>query len=204
MHFHLNKQPITADRDKDLPEPTPADQVQGLTDELERIRQHLAAEEQARMIAENSLASAETQSKLDIAHVRMTLKNEQAARVKADALVAEEKKTRYAADQEILRLRTELKLVGMDAKVQRGGIPFAMGQVEKRDQWLETRSPEELQDLQGAVSRALEGGERRKTLDGSKKRKLSKSRRFRSQSTDVVNNDALGSATHLAIAGEAL
>jgi acyl transferase domain-containing protein len=148
------------------------------------------------MIAENSLASAETQSKLDIAHARITLKNEQAARLKADTLTT-------AAEQEIQRLRTELKLVGMDAKVQRGGIPFATGQVEKRDQWLETRSPEELQELQGAVSRALEGGERRKTLDGSKKRKLSKSHRFRSQSTDLVTNDALGSTTNLAGAGEA-
>jgi len=177
--------------------------VRGLADELEQTRQHLAEEERARVIAENTLASAETQSKLDIAHARMTLKNEQAARLKADALAVEEAQTRYAAEQEIQRLRTELKLVGMDAKVQRGGIPFATGQTEKRDQWLETRSPEELQELQGAVSRALEGGERRKTLDGSKKRKLSKSHRFRSQSTDLVTNDAIGSTTNLAGAGEA-
>jgi len=192
-----------ADNDKALPDTTAEERLHALVDELEQTKLQLAEQEQARMVVENTLASEETQTKLDLAHARITLKNEQAARAKADALVAEEAKSRYAAEQEIQRLRTELKLVGMDAKVQRGGIPFAASQAEKRDQWLESRSPEELQELQGAISRALEGGDRRRTLDGLKKRKLSKSHRFRSQSTDVIANDAIGNTANI-LAGEAL
>ncbi|KIM27101.1 hypothetical protein M408DRAFT_9500 [Serendipita vermifera MAFF 305830] len=192
---------IVDDRDNELPNLSSEDHTRSLAEELEQMKQRLAEEEQARIAAENSLFVAENQAKLDTSHARITIKNEEAARAKADAAAIEQAKARYAAEQEIQRLRTELKLVGMDATQQRGGIPFATGQVEKRDQWLGTRSPEELQDLQGAVMKALDGGEKRRTLDGTKKRKLSKSHRLKSHSTDMIGNDAIGNTVNL---GEAI
>ncbi|KAG8828370.1 hypothetical protein FRC19_006468 [Serendipita sp. 401] len=76
-----------------------------------------------------------------------------------------------------------------------------MGQPDRRDQWLDTRNPDELIELQHAVGRALESANKRMNAENVKKRKLSK--RVRSPSADAIalshHHAKMGSLSSLAL-----
>lgn len=199
--------------EKDLPLPSLAQRAQATLEQLSKTQQQLAEEEKARIDAENAkkeahekLAASEAQAQIDLAQARLNLKNEENARKTEEGIrkkeeaerrrveekVASEERARFLAEQEVQRLRAELVLIqntGATANSNKDlpGVPFfAVGGTtdpNRRDQWLEGRSAEELVELQNAVSKVLTDPSRRKSVDHKQKRKLSK--RVRANSTDV-------------------
>ncbi|CAG7851055.1 SubName: Full=Uncharacterized protein {ECO:0000313/EMBL:CCA73910.1} [Serendipita indica DSM 11827] len=171
--------------------------------DVEHLRQRLAEEQALRNNAEELLSTSRTQQEQDLHRTRAALQTSEAARVKAENQASEEARARSMAENEVHRLRSELRLVGMDAKQNSVAFNLAGGSAagagsanaaERRDAWLESRTGEELQDIQNAVGRAIESYNKRRAME-AKKRKLSK--RLKSGSTDVIALSRNGSTANI-------
>jgi hypothetical protein len=170
--------------------------AEAILEEYEQLKQQLANEQHLREEAEKSLAANDAQGNVDVAHIRILLKNEEearkneeAARLKADGIAAEEARARYTAEQEVQRLRTQIKLISRDKKQSLPPAPVNMsmdnlfaatqGNDGKPPLTADERALQELMEDAAAKAEKKRSG----LADSIKKKKLSK--RLRSQSVSL-------------------